>query len=229
MSPFLRLLENQVQIAALSFMALVYLTRVGWILSFRVRRDMTFAAGSGFLGGAISLLNIARPWAMESTRKKFGFYLQFVVFHIGVAFAIALSFVIPYSPRTLNSAGWVLAFRLITAVAFAVGLLRLRRRLTRPEIRSISTPDDIFCLLLMTVYFAAAFWAAPNHPGTSEVPLIVFFGLTAFFLVYVPFSKISHYLYYPFSRWFLGRALGHRGAMGPGRTRYVQAAGRGRA
>jgi hypothetical protein len=29
----------------------------------------------------------------------------------------------------------------------------------------------------------------------------------------VPFSKISHYLYYPFTRYWLGRSLGHRGSM----------------
>jgi hypothetical protein len=42
--------------------------------------------------------------------------------------------------------------------------------------------------------------------------LIAFFGLTAFFLVYVPFSKISHYVYWPFIRYYVGKHLGHRGA-----------------
>ena len=41
--------------------------------------------------------------------------------------------------------------------------------------------------------------------------LLTYFLLTAFFLVYVPFSKISHYLYYPFTRYWLGRSLGYRG------------------
>ncbi len=42
-----------------------------------------------------------------------------------------------------------------------------------------------------------------------------FFILTAFFLIYVPFSKISHYLYYPFTRYYLGKTLGHRGVHPP--------------
>ncbi len=54
-------------------------------------------------------------------------------------------------------------------------------------------------------------------PGRPEWASILYFGLTAFFLVYVPFSKIGHYLYYPFSRVILGLALGHRGAMGGGK------------
>ena len=75
----------------------------------------------------------------------------------------------------------------------------------------ISTADDYFSLVLMTVYFAVAFFAIPNNYETSEWPLILFFVLTAFFLMYVPFSKIGHYLYYPFTRYFIGRTMGHRG------------------
>ena len=43
--------------------------------------------------------------------------------------------------------------------------------------------------------------------------MLTFFLLTAFFLIYVPFSKISHYLYYPFTRYWLGKTLGHRGSL----------------
>jgi hypothetical protein len=35
--------------------------------------------------------------------------------------------------------------------------------------------------------------------------------MTAVFLVYVPFSKISHYIYYPFTRTYMGRHFGRRG------------------
>jgi hypothetical protein len=41
--------------------------------------------------------------------------------------------------------------------------------------------------------------------------MLTFFLLTAFFLIYVPFSKIGHYLYYPITRYYLGRSLGYRG------------------
>ena len=66
-------------------------------------------------------------------------------------------------------------------------------------------------LALLTVWFASAFFAVPNDISGGEGPMLTYFLLTAFFLVYVPFSKISHYLYYPFTRYYLGRSLGHRG------------------
>jgi nitrate reductase gamma subunit len=105
----------------------------------------------------------------------------------------------------------VLGFQVILAAACVVGCYRLYRRFTHPVMRLISTPDDIFSLLLLTVFFFSAIWAAPNRPDQGEGPLLIYFFMTAFFLIYVPFSKISHYLYYPFTRFYFGRTMGHRG------------------
>jgi nitrate reductase gamma subunit len=215
MSELLRNLENQVQIAALAFMGLVYAVRLIWLFRFRTGKERTFAAGSDRAGAGYSLMNIAMPWAMESTRKRPGFYAQFVIFHLGIAAAIAGTFIIPYAPALLKVRPVVLMFRTIIAAAFIVGLARLIRRLTNPVLRSVSSPDDYFSLILLILWFAAGVLAIPNKPEKAEGPLIIYFGLTAFFLVYVPFSKICHYLYYPFTRFYLGRSLGHRGALPP--------------
>ena len=211
MSAFLRLLENEVQIVALLFLATVYLFRVLWILRFEPTRERTQPAGSEREGITYSLLNISMPWSMEALRKKPSFYVQFVIFHSGVTAAIAATFIIPYRPELFQKRAVVLIFQIIIGAAFVVGLIRLRRRLKVPAVRLISTPDDYFSLLLMILYFAAAVLAVPNRFQAAEWPLILFFGLTAFFLIYVPFSKISHYLYYPFARYLLGKTMGHRG------------------
>ena len=213
MSPFLRILENEVQLAALAFMAAVYTLRLVWLFRFKASRERTFAQGSDRAGAAYSLSNVALPGAMESTRKHPLFYAQFVIFHAGVVVAIAATFVIPYAPRLLESAAVVRAVQVVLALACLVGIIRLVRRLAKPALRLISTPDDYLSLALMILFFAAGATAVPNTPERAEWPLIAFFGLTAFFLVYVPFSKICHYLYYPFTRYLLGKKLGHRGVI----------------
>jgi len=216
LSGHLRILENEVQIAALLFMAVVYTFRLLWIFRFRSRRERTFPAGREAAGVGYSLMNVMMPWAMESTRKRPWFYLQFVVFHLGVIAAIGATFLIPYAPRVFESAVVVRAFQAVLGAACLVGLLRLARRLTNPAVRLVSTADDFLSLSLMIAFFAAGVLAVPNDYRRAEWPLIVFFGLTAFFLVYVPFSKICHYLYYPFTRFYLGRTQGHRGTLPPG-------------
>jgi nitrate reductase gamma subunit len=211
MSHFLRILENEVQIAALAFMATVYAIRLAWLFRFKSSRERTYAAGSERAGIAYSLLNVGMPWTMESTRKKPLFYAQFVVFHIGVVLGITATFIIPYAPRLFEIPAVVRLFQAVLGLACLVGLIRFVRRVRTPALRLISTADDYASLLLMILFFGAGVLAVPNTPERGEGPLIAFFALTAFFLVYVPFSKICHYLYYPFTRFFLGRTQGHRG------------------
>lgn len=213
MSDLLHILENEVQIAALSFLLIVYVLRILWLFRFKSSKERALPVGDPGRGILHSMGSIAMPWAMESSRKNPGFYFQFVLFHSGIAAAIAATFIIPYGPGVFRSRSVVLIFQVIIGAALIVGVLRLLRRITRPSIRIISTADDYFSLVLMILYFAVAVFAIPNNYEAKEWPLILFFGLTAFFLLYVPFSKIGHYLYYPFTRYFLGKMMGHRGVL----------------
>jgi nitrate reductase gamma subunit len=108
----------------------------------------------------------------------------------------------------------------VQIAAHLVALMRLVRRLKNPALRAVSTPDDYASLVLMILFFASGVRAVPNDFRRSEAPLIAFFGLTAFFLAYVPFSKVGRYLYYPFTHFFLGQTMGRRGVF-PARRRPV--------
>ncbi|MBI5477529.1 MAG: hypothetical protein HY906_01665 [Deltaproteobacteria bacterium] len=217
MTAFLHFAEHRLQEIALVFMALVYTTRLIWLFRFKAGRDRQPRTGatrrSTRFTSLYSIANVAMPWAMESTRKRPLFWLQFVLFHLGVVAAITLSFVIPYGPGLLASSTVVRLFQGFIGAAFLVGVGRIIRRIAVPVMRAISTPDDYFCLVLLTTWFAFAFLASPNPhvTATGQWHLLIYFLLTAFFLVYVPFSKISHYLYYPITRFYFGRTMGHRG------------------
>jgi len=205
--------ETRLQEGALLFMAVVYTLRIRWLLSFKDGKDKSEPTGMGAVdketGKWYSMANVAMPWAMESTRTKPFFYTQFVVFHLGVVCSITMSFLIPYLPSLMAVPAVYKTIQVFCAAACLVGIGRMVRRLTVPVMRLISTPDDYFSLALLTVWFAVA--AVTAAPGASEGVLLTYFFMTAFFLVYVPFSKISHYLYYPFMRFWIGRALAQRG------------------
>jgi hypothetical protein len=144
MSRGLRFLENEVQIACLIFMGSVYALRIAWLLRFRRARERTRAEGRAGAGVIQSLSSIARPGAMESTRQNPWFYVQFIIFHLGVAAAIAATFIIPYRPALFRSRPIVFGFQAVLAGAVIVGLLRLVRRFRVPAVRLISSPDDYF-------------------------------------------------------------------------------------
>jgi nitrate reductase gamma subunit len=215
MSDLLYFSEHTLQEAALVFMAAVYILRLRWLLGFTAGKERQPETGMGDTspkkGSKYSLANIAMPWAMESTRTRPFMYMQFVVFHLGVVAAIALSFIIPYGPGLLKSTMLTMILKVLTGAALVIGILRLIRRVSNVYVRAISSPDDYFSLMLLTVWFAFAFLSVPNSTLNGEWHLLTYFIVTAFFLVYVPFSKISHYIYYPFTRHYLGKSLGRRG------------------
>jgi len=200
---------DQAQLVALAFMAIVYAVKVWWLLRFKVSVERTPARGSEARGVRFAMATIAMPWELPSTRTHWVRWVEFAVFHVGVAVAIGLTFVMPYWPSVVQPVPVVVALQLVFAVAVLAAISRLWRRLARPELRLITSPDDFFSLVLLAAWLLAGFLAAPQH---NEPALVTFFGLTAFFLVYVPFSKISHYIYWPFIRYYVGRHLGHRGA-----------------
>jgi hypothetical protein len=215
MSTLLHFAEHTLQEAALVVMATVYFFKIRWYTNFMLAKERQPATGMGDTnpkkGERYSQLLVLRPGEMESTSTKKGMYAQFVIMHLGLFASIGLSFIIPYAPGLLGSAGFTSILQIIIGAAFVVGIMRIFRRITDPYIRAISSPDDYFSLVLLTAWLAFAFLAVPNNISGGEGVLLTYFFLTAFFLLYVPFSKISHYIYYPFTRTYLGRHFGRRG------------------
>ena len=210
----LHILEEPVQYLALAFMALMYIIKISQMLKKPIPPEKAELKGDRVSGAFSSLLNVLKPWSMESTRNNPYFYIEFLIFHIGVALTIGATFFIPLFPslmtRTVSK-----IFMIFMGLAFLIGLRRMYRRLTVPEIRIISSPDDFFAITLMTVFFAVGFGAMSlwinGSPDTGW--MWIFFLMTTFFLLYVPFSKISHYVLYPFGRINFGRIFGGRGVL----------------
>jgi nitrate reductase gamma subunit len=205
----LRFLMEEVQYAALAFMGLVYAAKILWLLRKPTVTDKAQPKGSPAKGAILSLGNIFMPWAMESTRVHWYFYVEFVLFHLAVALTILSTFLLPLRvmvPGDRLSQG----VAVFMAAGFLIGIRRLLRRLSRREMRLISSPDDYFAIMMLDAFFLAGIWALTL--GSAE-SLWVFFVMTTFFLIYVPFSKISHYITYPFARWYYGAHFGGRGVL----------------
>lgn len=210
----LQILEEPVQYACLTFMALMYAIKIYQLMKKPGPPEKAELKGDRFAGAIHALANVLRPWGMESTRNHLYFYIEFVIFHIAVALTIGSTFFIPLTPWIMTPvvSKVIMGFM---GLAFLIGLRRIYRRLTVPEIRIISSPDDYFAIILMTTFFAVGFGAMWLWTkGSPETGLMwIFFLMTTFFLLYVPFSKISHYVLYPFGRVMFGQIFGGRGIL----------------
>lgn len=211
MDEFVKLLENEVQIVVLSLFALMYAARLLWLRSLRQPMEKMEPKGSARRGIFLSFGSVLMPWSMESTRKHLAVYVEFALFHIAIAIAIGATFIHPYAKEVLMDPV-VYTFVAFLAIGTLIGVLRAVRRVSRPEMRVLNTPDDYFAVSIVTIYFLTAIWGLLSE---SNWGLTAYFGLTAFLLIYVPWSKVSHYIYWPFARFYHGFLFGRRGVTVP--------------
>ncbi len=193
-----------------AILVLLYLARLVVLLKRRPARDLASKPrGEIWKGTVDAFLTIVAPWRMESTKKHWTRYVEFVVFHIGVFLCIALSFVITYAPGILTPPVRAAVFALMAASLVAGGL-RLVRRVRLPEMRIISSPDDYLAMGMVLGFLGTGMLSLTGW----EAAIIAYFVVSALFLAYEPFSKIRHYIYYPFARYYYGAAFGRRGVIG---------------
>jgi hypothetical protein len=206
----LDLLKHQISNYVHIYFVLGYALRLAWLFHLKCPKEITPPKGDKAAGVCLALATIAMPWALESTRKHFITYLEFFLFHVGIAFALASTFIIPHTE------GWFTPFRasvfsLFMGIAFILGVWRLMKRILKPDLRVISSGDDYFCLVMIDLILLTGYFAVG---GMSELSQTLFLSAALGFMIYVPFSKIWHYLYWPFARYFFGAHFGRRGVVG---------------
>jgi nitrate reductase gamma subunit len=208
LQPSTQFLVHQLHYASLLFMIVAYVIKIRQLQGKPLAREGTPPRGDHQKAIRYSYMLLATPWEMESQRRHWYRYTEFALFHLCMAVAIGVAFVMPWGHTLLALPPIVLALQGIFGLATLLGLSRLARRILSPTMRSISSPDDYFCILLLTAWAASGVLAVRQ---TAELWLVVYFGLATFFLFYVPFSKISHYVYWFFVRYYVGKHFGHRG------------------
>ena len=193
---------------SLMFMIGAYTLKIRAILKKTPATEGTPARGDHKAAIRYSYLSLAMPGEMESYRTNYLRYVEFVLFHIAMAVGIGAAFVMPWGHGFMGSAVVVYGLQAVFGLGALVGISRFVRRVSSPTMRAMSSPDDYFCVVLLTLWMISGVLMAPQ---TSELWLAAYFWLGTFFLFYVPFSKISHYVYWFFTRYYIGKHFGHRG------------------
>ena len=204
---FVHFAEYELQIIALAWLAVMYAIKAFQLSHLNMPWEKAPAKGSPVSGVFHSYAAIFLPWSMESSKKHFWRWVEFGAYHVGAGIAILNTFTTPFAPGMMT--GPVrLVFAILIAPAVFLSVVKLARRLARPEMRLISTPDDYFSLVSVGAYLLSAIVALLVD---STVARVVYFFITAAFLFYVPFSKISHYVYFLFAGMATGSRYGRRG------------------
>jgi len=200
-------IEYELQAIALIWMGVIYTIKAVQLSKLPMPWERGEKSGSPQMGVLKSYGSIFMPWSMESSRKHRFRWLGFILYHIGALVAIVNTFTLPFAPSFMTE-NVKLIFAILIAPSVVIGLIKIIQRLIQPELRYISTFDDYFSLLSLEFFL---FFGVMTLLTGAPVWSISYFLITAFFLFYVPFSKISHYIYFFFAHVLTGWRYGYRG------------------
>jgi hypothetical protein len=202
-------LQELTHLIATPVTVLLYTIRLVILMRRRAARDRS-PDPRGEIGRGIldAFLTLVMPWKMESTRRHWSYYAVFVAFHLGLLFNISLAYLVTYASGIFTPTVRSI-FTIFIAIGLAAGVLRLARRIRQPEMRIISSADDYFSLFLVLLYNAAGILILQGLAWGSYAYFIIVF----FFLLYEPFSKMNHYIYYPCARYFYGIDTARKGTL----------------
>lgn len=197
--------------AGLSVLALLY----HFILLVRTGRPVDYALRAGNTGRAIiySITTAMSPSKKESAYLHLPAYGAGIFYHLGtfLSFLIFILLMTGISPtghlRT--------AISIFLAVTSLSGIWILFRRFFNRGLRSLSNPDDYLSNLLVTIFqimTVLALW--------SEAFIPVYFIEVSILLLYMPFGKLRHVVYFFAARYHLGYFFGYRGTWPPVRLKY---------
>jgi nitrate reductase gamma subunit len=197
-------------LAVLAIGIVLLLVGTATVLSATNRRafkiDVAPERGSAIRGVAYAFTLGMAPWAKESTRRHLIAYMRGIVFHTGVFGALALLMASPWIwewPEELR-----VGISIVLGIGAVAALGGFWIRFSEQALRKVSTPDDYFSLLLVTVFIATASAACVVE---SVVP--GFWIVSGIVLAYLPVSKLKHSIYFFYTRFQFGTFFGHRGVL----------------
>ncbi len=191
------------------------LLRLKEIMNRPFKNDLSRPRGDERRGVLYAFTLGMAPWEKESTRQHWIAYIRGILFHVGVFLAFGIFFLSPWIGRLPL---WLsLPLGLLAGLGGLLGLAGIWMRLSGPNERAISVPDDYFAVALTGLFalLAAVVFAAPTW-------LPVFYLVTGLLGLYVPISKIRHCAYFFYSKFFFGRGFGHRGVIGQPHGPYTE-------
>lgn len=174
--------------------------------------DPTAPKGKPALGALYSLTGAMMPWKKESARLYPASYILGVLFHLGsfLGFVwVAVLFFGTGLPAVLVSAS-----ALLLGLTATCGFGLLIKRITSPNLRYFSSPDDYFSNMLVTGWQVLIIGAL-----RYEIMLPALLVLTGVLLLYMPVGKLRHAIYFVPARVYLGLFYGQRGVWPAGSRR----------
>jgi nitrate reductase gamma subunit len=193
--------------------------RIARVVALGWSRDRVPSKGSKIAGVAKSYLKgfgilPFAPWVKHTARGNFVTLAAGGVFHLGLFVVIFLGTAHMLVWKSLLGFGWwtlPLPFvDWLAAVAIAAMITLLAHRLSNPLLRRLSGPAEYTNWLLVFLPMVTGYAMTHHLFFRYEVLFSLHMLAVDAMLLWIPFSRISHFVFYFFSRTIHGAQFGKR-------------------
>jgi nitrate reductase gamma subunit len=158
-----------------------------------------------------SILRWLTPFGTVNMRKKPVMTFVAFVFHICAVLAPIFLYAHMIMVKEALDFGWWsipdAAADVMTLIVILGCIFFLFRRITQREVRYLTTASDFVLLLVVAAPFITGFWAFHQLPGSAWVTVIHML-CGEIMLAAIPFTRLSHMIFFPFTRGYIGSEFG---------------------
>ncbi|MBU1053310.1 MAG: respiratory nitrate reductase subunit gamma [Proteobacteria bacterium] len=158
-----------------------------------------------------SVFHWLTPFGSESMKKQPVFTTVAFAFHICIILAPLFLFAhIILIKQSWNISWWFISDTtadIMTVIVIASCVYFLIRRIVRPEVKYLTSASDFIILALVAAPFITGFWTYHQFAGYNIMGILHILS-GEIMLVSIPFTRLSHMLFFPISRGYMGSEFG---------------------
>jgi nitrate reductase gamma subunit len=158
-----------------------------------------------------SIFHWILPFASVNWRKKP--FLTIVTFAFHICLILVPLFLFAHVilwKQSWNISWWFLSDStadFMTLVVIGGCIFFLVRRLVLPEVKFLTSPSDFVILAIVAAPFITGFWTYHQWIGYKAIG-IAHMVSGEIMLAVIPFTRLSHMLFFPFTRGYIGSEFG---------------------
>jgi nitrate reductase gamma subunit len=158
-----------------------------------------------------SIFRWLTPFGSESMKKQPVFTIVAFAFHICIMIAPLFLFAhIILIKQSWDISWWFISDTtadIMTVIVIASCVYFLIRRIVRPEVKYLTSASDFIILALVAAPFITGFWTYHQFAGFKIMGIIHMLS-GEIMLIIIPFTRLSHMLFFPFTRGYMGSEFG---------------------
>ena len=183
---------------------------ISMVLLAKKKEPMVFEYMS-FYYALRSILHWVIPFGTVKWRKNPFFTIVTFTFHICLIFIPIFLFAhIILWKESWDISWWYMsdiASDTMTLIVIAACIYFLVRRIVLPEVQFLTTLSDYVILAVVAAPFITGFWTYHQFPGFRIMGIIHILA-GEIMLAAIPFTRLSHMIFFPFTRGYMGSEFG---------------------